>query len=714
MCMKKIFFFFIAAALSSGCILAETPNVKFVNTGKMFIGGSANDFTVALYVPDDVRMVDANGNVPKVVMWPTENHSGNAGLCLLGGNFYQDSESNVFVKRYTTDSWIGGVVVFYGDRGERRYIKPLTRENIFDRSQSYVHFGLIFLGTNDTVVIPAKMGIDAAFLGNFDMDYFAGRFLFESKAFGTASNEKVFDASFRPITTSSDDCVTKGSVIVEKWVDTYRGGDQLFGFASPFKNQKSGYFAGNWVRKPEQIASDNKHTMYVYGNKPSAANPSVIAMDQYVRDPSIALEPGQAYLIKPRPAGYDYSQLQANGGLPITGAPASAYDKEKFVFDGKVYTLPSYQEQLFADKHLPVYKLNTPTGDKTTNWLMGNSYTCAISIQAIVDSIRASNIGFSRSMYVFPFGSQTYQEVKLVDDANAILTWQADEIPAMSIFMLRLNKNQGTGTTAGAEFKLGKSALVHSLVDHGQTPFSAPGSRLNNQVIFRLTTEDNENNFDLAAIGLRANSVLGGDNNDVQKVYMSDNAGFQLYTLAAPDANNNQAKLSANGVPLNVEQVSMNLKPMAHEPKTMILRVKGIETLSSESFWIEDLKTNTPHYFTNGEPYIFTTNPDDAQERFVVHFKAPKNDEEETGIIPGYASKLNMYSVGKKIFVENLLPSDLGADAAIYDIAGKLLDTFKITGAPEMSYTTNGLVDGTYVVRLYRISGAETLKLVIR
>jgi len=349
---------------------------------------------------------------------------------------------------------------------------------------------------------------------------------------------------------------------------------------------------------------------------------------------------------------------------------------------------------------------------------MGNSYTCAISVDSIVELIKRSSYVFSRSMYVFPNGSQTYQEVKLVDAANDILVWQADEIPAMSIFMLRLGKNQGANAE---EFKIGKSALVHSTVANNESwQFSAPGKRnapgsgLNNQVIFRVTTADNENNFDLAAIGLRENSVLGSDANDMQKVYMSDNAGFQLYTLATPDANNNQAKLSANGVPLTVEQVAMSLKPMAYEPQTMVLSVKGIETLSSEDFWLEDLQTQAIHRFINGEPYVFTTDPEDAHERFIVHFKSPRAPDDPTSIDDVLYSKLNMYAIGKEIFVENLLSGDIGSDAAIYDIAGKLLDAFKVTEYPKMSYTTNGLISGTYIVRLQRTNSVETLKLIIR
>jgi len=712
--MKKIFFFLIAVIFSGSYIFAQSTNnastITFVNTGKMFIGGDATH--TALYVPDAVRMLDNDGNTPEIYL----DEGATKGRWDIGGNFYQDSQSHVF--KSSLDGNCYGMVRFVDNRGQMRYIKPYSTEPTFNRSTSWVAFPSVVLETNDTVTLPAKMGIDVLNAHTINN----GKLLLKSEDIGG----KVYDASLRVkenMQKVSSDYVDPGMVIVEKWVKTYRLGTQLFGFATPFKNtQFTGYFAGNWVRKPEQGV--NLHTVYVLGNKPDPDNPAYIAMDQYVRYPTFPFDAGRGYLIKPRPTDFPYQDLINGNGLGITGDEPSAYNKDKFVFDGKVYTLSSYTEQLFAEDNLPIYKLTQQTGDMTTNWLMGNSYTCAISMNALYNYIAGHTLDFSPIMYVFPAGSTSYQPY---DITGNIALYQMTEIPAMSIFLLRLSKNQNSAAKIAAQFKITKNMLVHSIVDYGQNDYvqqapaqapgvmNAPHSGLNNQVIFRLTTADNESNFDLAAIGLRSNGSLGNATNDMQKVYMPESAGFQLYTVTIPDATTNvQTKLSANSVPLDVETVAMNLKPMANEAKTMILSVKGIETLTSEDFWIEDLKTGATHRFMNGEPYVFTADPADAQERFLVHFNVQPIPDDPTGNNGTPDTKLDMYVIGKEIFIDNLLPGDIGADAAIYDVAGKLLDTFKVTNAPKMSYLTKGLISGTYIMRLFRTNSVETLKLIIR
>jgi len=726
--MKKIFLFFMAAALYGGSVFAQNTasTVTFVNTGKMYIGGSSTSYgassQIALYVPDAVRMLDNNGNVPQIAFANYVSGTNSGGAWRIDGNFYQDSQGNVFTYPYGSGERYGAVF-FMGNRGVERYIEPSSTFPTFNRSVSYVAFPAIFIESNDTILVPPRMGIDAAVATTLSGN---GRLLLQSYDVDNTN----YDASLRVVNTSQQNTAVYtrpdfdfagGSIIVEKEVGNYRdlvanntvagSASPLFGFATPFKNtQQAGYFAGNWVRQPERNA--NFHTQYVLGNKPSAAGSNTIHRDQYLVNATDIMEPGRAYLIKPRPNGFSYNQLIADGGLGVTGANYLDYDQAKFTFDGKVYTMTPVVERLFADDNLPAYSLNSTTTG-TTNWLFGNSYTSAISIPKLVTQISNSTYSFYSVMFYFPAGSTSYLPYTL--NGGGIVLQDLTEIPAMSVFMLRLlpQGNQG-------DFTIGKDLLVHSIIDSGQSdlnpnpaPGRAPGSRLNNQVIFRVTPIENDNIYDLAAIGLRENASLGSDNNDIAKIYMAD-AAFQLYTLTAPDANNNQSRLSANGVPLTVEQVSMNFKPVPYESRTMVLSVKGVETLSSEDFWIEDLQAETTHHFINGEPYIFTTNPDDAQNRFIVHFKAPKQDNGETGLDNILDSKLSMYAIGKEIFVENLLTSDIGADAAIYDIAGKLIDTFKVTNAPKMSYITKGLVSGTYVVRLNRTNSVSTMKLIIR
>ena len=705
MYMKKIFIFCMAMVLSGGYLFSQSVDIPtFVNTGKMYIGGDPSTGT-ALYVPNSVTTWDVGSTVSQIIL---------NGRWDVGGSFLHQSKSTAFVvdaNGKTTST------------GTFRIVDKVTSNgriigSTYDRDESYIAFPHVVIRTNDNINVMSNVGMDAK---SVIRESGTGTLLLVSNVDGG----KVMNASLR-ITDAgtSSSLVTLGAVVPMLNVEPYRvdggSGTQLFGYASPFKNtQKSGYFAGNWVRMPQQ--ETNQHTEYILGNKPKTSNPSVIDYDQYVIHPDTTLKTGRAYLIKPRPSSFTYEDLMSDGGLSHTsygtdpGDIDNLYDKGTFVFNGTVYSLTPYSEQLFADDNLPSYKLTQATGAMTTNWLMGNSYTCAISVDAIADIMYNHDLTFSPLMYTFPAGSTSYQPTDL-RGGTYITLLDATDIPAMSIFMLRLSKNQSSTTP----FAIGKDALVHSATAHNMNPNLAPAKMnapaktlLNNQVIFTVTPASNENVFDVAAIGIRETAKLASDGYDVTKVYTPDKAGFQLYTLSEPDANTGMpSKLSINGVPESVETVAMNLKTEAYESQTMALSVRGIETLSSEDFWVEDLFTGAKHSFINGEPYVFTTEPNDAQERFIVHFRAPQGETSTGDNVLG--SKLNMYAVDKQIFIENLLASDMGANAAIYDVAGKLLDSFKITEYPNMSYLTNGLVSGTYIMRLYRTNSVEALKLIIR
>ena len=117
-------------------------------------------------------------------------------------------------------------------------------------------------------------------------------------------------------------------------------------------------------------------------------------MDQYVYMAAETLVPAQAYLIKPRPSNYSYANLQTSGGLWYTGATASAYDKGKFSFNGKVYTVTPYQEQLFAEDVL-TSKSASGTPLSTVNWLIGNSYTCPISTAELARAMVTENTNYN-------------------------------------------------------------------------------------------------------------------------------------------------------------------------------------------------------------------------------------------------------------------------------------------------------------------------------
>ncbi|MDR0829122.1 MAG: T9SS type A sorting domain-containing protein [Prevotellaceae bacterium] len=648
------------------------------------------------------------------------------------GSFFHEADTNAFVTDNAGKTTSVGKVVFFNESaGKKRFIAPLNVQtdefaSAFNRAKNYIAFPNIVINTSDTVFVPAKMALDAISITDtlFNGAHSGGKLLLAS---AELANGKVYDASLR-ITGhgNSSNLVAKNAVIVEKWVETYRSNSgQLFSYATPFDNtQLAGYFAGNWLRTPSKDA--NGHSVYVLANKPSAQNSNIIATDQYVSWVFDALHPAQPYFIKPRVSGFPYGDLVANNGLNYTyGGDANIYDKDKFVFNGDIYNIMTTEEQLFADDVLFSHTFSGGTASATINWIIGNSYTSAISIDSLVKRLKAETtaggIKFVETIYVFPAGSTSYQLID-ISNPDPILLGDFKEIPAMSIFMIRIKK--GSQLPNGT-FTLGKDLVVHSNTQNNfagsDVVQSAPSrariianttSNLSNQVIFTASDAENDNVFDLAAIGLRQNALWAGDDYDFSKIAGSGD-GFQLYTVLSDKTT---TQLSLNGLPLDADSALMYFNPKFKADGMEIkLSVQGKETLTSEDFWLEDLQNGVTHRFENNEPYYFASYSDDDPARFVVHFKQQNilggttKDEQIKG------NELTLYSVDKQIFIENLLPSDLNTDVKIYDVTGRMVDYFTINQFPKMIYNTKNLIDGAYFVRLQGVADrAKTLKMIIK
>jgi hypothetical protein len=468
------------------------------------------------------------------------------------------------------------------------------------------------------------------------------------------------------------------------------GNEKLFGFATPYLNtQLSGYYAGNWVRRPVANGTTG-HTQYVFGNEQDQSG--TILPSQYVYNPLEKLVPAQAYLIKPRPVGFTYEDLRNDkNGLLITdgNVTAGAYDQNKFVFNGKVYSLPLYKEQLFAEDNLYQSPSITST-TSTINWLIGNSYTAPIGTKELIDAMAASPLKFSPYIWVYPAGCATYQSYKITGTENIIVE-DLERIPAMSVFMLRIL----SGTSPG-QFTITKQMQRHAKITHslpikvkGMSKAPSSESKFKNQVLFRVTPTDNMFNYDLAAIGLRATSNKGSDSYDMTKV-MNNTDIFQLYTLSSANT-----KLSANGVPLDVDYVKLCFKPVSDTTEFQ-LEAMYAETLSSEGLWIEDLKSNTILDLKEQPVYSFVSEPGDSDERFLVHFIKPIN------LITGnntFKTGITAYTLNDELILKNLNVDDTGSKVNIYDTSGRLILNQVVDSYPDLKIPFNQ-VPGVYMLQI--------------
>ena len=689
-------------SLTSNFMQSQSTTVTFLNTGQMNVAPNGAS-GVSLFVPDAMRQYTVAGRTVQIV------HNG---ITELGGNFYQESLTTVFQVGSDTKTTSTGKFRFVTDRGANRTINTQTENiNTFDRGTRYVAFPNIEISTNDSIVLPGKIGVDAITLKRVNGK--TGHFILRSDVVTDAKGTNAYDASLR-ITGAgaSESVVDLGSVVVERNMTVYRpndGSTQMFGFATPFKNtQLSGYYAGNWVRRPLNTGTYG-HTTYVYGNKDNAPADGVIDGDQYVYLAAETLTPAQAYLIKPRAKGFNYSTLQAEFGLWYTGEPnASLYDKGKYYFNGKVYTVTPYLEQLYADDVLYTNTVNA-TPSTTVNLLVGNSYTCPIPTNLLGQTMEASGLKFSPYIYVFPAGSTTYQSLSISGTGGAIVVADVTEIPAMSVFMVRLAKNNLQNGT----ISLGKALQRHADVAHNK-PQTAPSSTgevrqaapqtntvVENQVTFKVSPVSNENIYDLAAIGLRPAATYESDNYDMAKAYVNDDDLFQMYTLSST-----KSMLSANGVPLNADSVLLAFKPSKVDGDYK-LSTKYIETLETEGIWLYDLKEHKLVDLKNTDNYSFSSKSYDKPERFLVYFKKPAITE-----ITIPENNLDLYYNENKLYVKLLTPEDMGSQIHMFDAQGRLIQTATVNNYPEMSIPVNKLIQGVYLVNLtgQRNANAKFLK----
>jgi hypothetical protein len=691
-------------------LAAGSPNtIRMVNTGKMAIAGRPAGKS-SLYLPHAVLMT---GN--KVAVRQD-------GTSFIGGNFYQDATTNVFYRDVDGKFASTGKIVFFrntgkNETGAKRYVTtkaPANSIDNFDRGAHFVAFPQIEIRTGDTLVIPAKMGIDALKIVRNTADHGndLGKLLLESKSYPDGSGGQLsYDASLRitgDMKAASAELIPPGAVIVERDLTPYRvetgsgtGNGTLFAFASPFKTQRAAYFAGNWIRQMLVDDPSSGHISYVYGDKTANGVDGTILDEQYLYHPTETFTPGKGYLVKLRAKGFDYSGLIASGGLGMeTGGNATDYELDKFIFDGKPFNMPAVEEQLFADSVLFRQTVNITNNPKTINWIIGNSYSAPIHLDSLAKVMAESDLYFAPYIYVFPAGSTDYQPLHINKPTSSMdVAVVEKEIPAMSYFMIRLSK----GRKQVGTFTLCRNRLLaHGKASHGSLRSSSSG--YSNEVVFRVSPASTPNIYDLAGIGLRADGNPNTDNNDLPKAGAGSCETFRLYSLSGDGQ-----KLSANIVPETTKAVSLCFSPGAANGM-FTLNVSRMESLRTSGLWLEDRKEGivTDLLQTNGV-YLFEASPGDLAERFTVRFQpSPATGVGDEGV--SSAPLPRIVNVGNEIIIKGLSDDDAGSRLQITDLQGRLLRQATVVQSPEMRLPAPS-ADGIYI---FRMEGKRILTLKFR
>jgi hypothetical protein len=655
--------------------------VRFLNAGKMYTG--------ALMAGDTILFVD--GSMKTVHQALTAQ----MGTTAITGSFFHDAQTHAFnVDAAGWGTSTGRFIFMDGAKpsaGKMRYIDTEKPDDMatFDRSSRYIAFPHLLIGTNDTLSVPGRMGLDAASIHRSAGK--TGRLVLRSDG-----DTVVYDASLRISGSgkSSAALVDAGSVLVERNIVPYRIKNQadktpadypLFAFASPMVAMKSGYFAGNWIRKLKTDDANYGHVRYVYGNESADGK---ILVEQYLWNPAEAFEAGKGYLIKARPEGYDFNEIRAQAGLFLTGADVSFYNKGKFIFDGNIYEMQhNVDEQLFAEDTLFAKTINGQV-KRTINWIVGNSWTSAIRVDSLIGAIRRSPLSFEPRIYVWPAGSSTYQTYTIPTTAvpDPIQTIELRSIPSQSLFMIRALSDAQAGHAQLGAFTLCKRSMqTHSRASHNRLR-SASTPDYRQEVLFRASLEANDNLYDVTAIGMRAGAKETFDDQDVAKMYQGNSSVFQLYTLSSDNR-----QLSSNAVPFDVRQVRLCLDPGDNGGR---MKIVASRTESLERIWLEDRLTGQIIDLKEEASYHFLSSPTDAAERFTVHFD--RSTATDNVVSDAF---LQCYYSRDEIVVKGLKTSDHGAKIFISDMQGRILRQTTVDREPELRIPIQ-IKDGVYIVHL--------------
>lgn len=131
----------------------------------------------------------------------------------------------------------------------------------------------------------------------------------------------------------------------------------------------------------------------------------------------------------------------------------------------------------------------------------------------------------------------------------------------------------------------------------------------------------------------------------------------------------------------------------------------GMETFNLQTpIFLEDLKEETFHDLRNNPIYTFTTEPDDDENRFLLHFSEMMSLEDEL------FSSILVYSYENAIYIH--VPKNITGAADVFDLMGQQIAQFKID-----QMLTRKVIDkstGYYIVTIYMVDNMMTKKVYIK
>jgi len=261
-------------------------------------------------------------------------------------------------------------------------------------------------------------------------------------------------------------------------------------------------------------------------------------------------------------------------------------------------------------------------------------------------------------------------------------------IPAMQGFMVK-----ATGTNP-------LLLISNSTRLHGPDPYKArPVSRL-----FEITVSGNSYD-DKTYIHFNEQATTGFDSEfDGYKIYGIEEAP-QLYTRSGEDM------LRVNVLPEIIPGlvVPVALEVPARGEYTFIF--DGLTTFEENiTMYLEDIKENHMIEVAQHGQYVFSANPSDSPDRFMLHFGLVG---EEAFVSAGDNEAFHIYSYQNTVYVQSFLQQEISGSVMIHNMMGQEILNNKLENTSLNKFSLN-TGSGYYVVKVLSDSGVYSQKVFIK
>ncbi|MBE9480102.1 MAG: T9SS type A sorting domain-containing protein, partial [Bacteroidetes bacterium] len=381
---------------------------------------------------------------------------------------------------------------------------------------------------------------------------------------------------------------------------------------------------------------------------------------------------------------YPYNETNNSWSYLSTGDNLEVGKGYAVFYSGNQNTTVTFSETLnTGDQTIAVTKTNysgTPADD---NWnLVGNPFPSPIDW----DDVTPTNI--ESAIYTWNSSTLVYASYSSGTGTNG---YNNDGIiPAMQGFFVH--------ATNSGNFTIPQSARVN---DHSQG-YLKNAENISN--VLRLKTAGNGYN-DETIVRFIENASNGFDGEyDAYKFFSGSDSVPQLYTHAV---DNN--KLSINALPFFLNTVIVPLNFEVGVQGEYSITATGLEGFSDLfSIVLEDLLENITHDLLENPVYEFSANPDDDEERFLLHFDGVTLLDELFS-----NNEIEIYSHEEFIYIKNNSNESIKGEISIYNILGQ-----NIYSATPQNISLNRISPncktGNYIVKLQTGNNVYTQKIFIK